>query len=75
MSGRITVGEAEEAAAVRENTKLIWLETPTNPATNITDIAEVVKHKGNAQSVRPSTSWWSAGCGPRRDPAGPAAKQ
>jgi len=31
------------AAAVRPTTKLIWIETPTNPLLNITDIAAVVK--------------------------------
>ena len=30
-------------AAIKENTKLIWLETPTNPATTVTDIAEVAQ--------------------------------
>lgn len=50
-----TTDASAVAAAVRENTKLIWLETPTNPATNITDIAEVVKHKGNAQIVVDNT--------------------
>ncbi|MEX3517080.1 cystathionine gamma-synthase [Corynebacterium camporealensis] len=41
--------------ALRENTKLIWLETPTNPATNITDIAEIAEHKGNAEIVVDNT--------------------
>lgn len=41
--------------ALRENTKLIWLETPTNPATTITDIAEVAAHKGNAQILVDNT--------------------
>lgn len=27
--------------AVRENTKLVWLETPTNPLLNVTDIAAI----------------------------------
>ncbi len=30
------------AAAVRPTTKLIWIETPTNPLLNITDIAAIV---------------------------------
>ncbi|WP_068253118.1 cystathionine gamma-synthase [Janibacter corallicola] len=30
-------------AAVRENTKLIWLETPTNPLLNVGDIAAVAE--------------------------------
>ncbi len=29
------------SAAIRDNTRLIWLETPTNPAANITDIAAI----------------------------------
>ncbi|MER0091391.1 cystathionine gamma-synthase [Corynebacterium sp. KPL2680] len=43
------------AAAVKDNTKLIWLETPTNPALNITDIAAVAKVKGNAQVLVDNT--------------------
>lgn len=37
-------------AAVTNNTKLIWLETPTNPLMNITDIAAVaaISKKANA---------------------------
>ena len=31
------------AAAITPNTKLVWLETPTNPLMNITDIAAVTK--------------------------------
>jgi len=30
-------------AALKENTKLIWCETPTNPTLKITDIAAVAK--------------------------------
>ncbi len=36
-----TCDVAAVAAALRPTTALIWLETPTNPATNITDIAAV----------------------------------
>lgn len=43
------------AAAVKDNTKLIWLETPTNPALNITDIASVAKVKSNAQVLVDNT--------------------
>ncbi|OFN43729.1 cystathionine gamma-synthase [Corynebacterium sp. HMSC072G08] len=42
-------------AAIKDNTKLIWLETPTNPATNITDIAAVAAVKGNAAVVVDNT--------------------
>lgn len=43
------------AAAIRPNTKLIWLETPTNPALTITDIAGVVAIKQHAQVVVDNT--------------------
>lgn len=33
----------EVKAAIRDNTKLIWVETPTNPALGITDIEAVAK--------------------------------
>jgi cystathionine gamma-synthase len=35
-------------AAIRPETKLIWVETPTNPLLNVIDIAGVVARKGNA---------------------------
>ena len=38
-----TADTAAVEAAIKENTKLIWLETPTNPATTVTDIAEVAQ--------------------------------
>ncbi|AVH88873.1 Cystathionine beta-lyase/cystathionine gamma-synthase [Corynebacterium camporealensis] len=41
--------------ALRENTKLIWLETPTNPATTITDIARLPPTKVNAQILVDNT--------------------
>jgi cystathionine gamma-synthase len=34
--------------AVRDETRLIWVETPTNPLLNVIDIAEVVARKGRA---------------------------
>lgn len=43
------------AAAIRPNTKLIWLETPTNPALTVTDIEGVVAIKQHAQVVVDST--------------------
>lgn len=46
---------AAVAGAIRESTKLIWLETPTNPALNITDIAAVAARKGGAQVVVDNT--------------------
>ena len=53
-----TADTAAVEAALKENTKLIWLETPTNPATTITDIAavaKVVKATGDAQIVVDNT--------------------
>jgi cystathionine gamma-synthase len=34
--------------AIRPETKLIWVETPTNPLLNVVDIAEVVARSGDA---------------------------
>ncbi len=39
----------------RKNTKLIWLETPTNPLIKITDIAAVAEAKGDALLVVDNT--------------------
>ncbi|OFM02359.1 cystathionine gamma-synthase [Corynebacterium sp. HMSC08C04] len=50
-----TSDAAAVAGAIRENTKLIWLETPTNPALNITDIAAVAACKSGAQVVVDNT--------------------
>ncbi len=50
-----TSDAAAVAGVIRENTKLIWLETPTNPALNITDIAAVAACKGGAQVVVDNT--------------------
>jgi cystathionine gamma-synthase len=36
------------AAAVREDTKLIWVETPTNPLLRVVDIEGVIARKRNA---------------------------
>jgi cystathionine gamma-synthase len=36
------------AAAVRDETKLIWVETPTNPLLNVVDVAGVVARRGSA---------------------------
>ena len=36
------------AGAVRDDTRLIWVETPTNPLLNIVDIEGVVARKGGA---------------------------
>ena len=36
------------AAAVREETKLIWVETPTNPSLKVVDIEAIVARKGGA---------------------------
>lgn len=35
------------ASAIKPNTKLIWLETPTNPLLKVADIAAIAKLKGN----------------------------
>ena len=43
------------AAAIQPNTKVIWLETPTNPALTITDIEGVVAIKQHAQVVVDNT--------------------
>jgi len=37
--------------AVTKNTKLIWIETPTNPLMNITDIATVAKISASAEAL------------------------
>lgn len=42
-------------SALRDNTKLIWLETPTNPALSITDIAAIAEIKGSAALVVDNT--------------------
>jgi cystathionine gamma-synthase len=36
------------AGAVRDDTRLVWVETPTNPLLNVVDIAGVVARKRNA---------------------------
>jgi cystathionine gamma-synthase len=36
------------AAAVRDDTRLIWVETPTNPQLNVVDIEGVISRKRNA---------------------------
>jgi len=36
------------AAAVRDDTRLIWVETPTNPLLNVVDVAGVIARKRNA---------------------------
>jgi cystathionine gamma-synthase len=36
------------AAAVRDETRLIWVETPTNPLLNVVDVAGVVARSGRA---------------------------
>lgn len=45
------------AAAMRPNTKLVWIETPTNPLLNIGDIAALaaVAHSGGAKLVVDNT--------------------
>jgi cystathionine gamma-synthase len=36
------------AAAIRDETRLVWVETPTNPLLNVVDIAGVVARRGHA---------------------------
>jgi cystathionine gamma-synthase len=36
------------AAAIRDETRLVWVETPTNPLLNVVDIAGVVARRGRA---------------------------
>jgi cystathionine gamma-synthase len=43
------------AAAVTDETKLIWVETPTNPTLNVVDIEEVIARKRNALVVVDNT--------------------
>lgn len=52
------VNDADEVrAALRPNTKLVWIETPTNPLLNIGDIAALaeVAHTGGAKLVVDNT--------------------
>lgn len=52
----VDTSDAEQvAAAVTDKTKLIWLETPTNPGLNITDIAAVAALKLGAKVVVDNT--------------------
>jgi cystathionine gamma-synthase len=43
------------AAAVTPETKLVWVETPTNPLLNVVDIRGVVARRGNALVVVDNT--------------------
>ncbi|PAT08381.1 cystathionine gamma-synthase [Corynebacterium hadale] len=43
------------AAAIQPNTKVIWVETPTNPLLNIADITAISKAKGAATLVVDNT--------------------
>src|SRR3954466_14635906 len=42
-------------AAVREETNIIWVETPTNPTLNVIDLAGVIERKRNALVVVDNT--------------------
>ncbi len=46
-----TTNTAHVQAAVTANTKLVWVETPTNPLMNITDIAAVAAIAKNAGAL------------------------
>ncbi|HWI74220.1 MAG TPA: PLP-dependent transferase [Baekduia sp.] len=39
------------AAAVGENTKLVWIETPTNPLLNVVDVREAIARAGDGVFV------------------------
>ncbi len=43
------------AAAVRPQTRLIWVETPTNPRLDVIDIAGVIERRGGARVVVDNT--------------------
>lgn len=43
------------ADAITEKTRVIWLETPTNPALAISDITAIAEHKGGASLVVDNT--------------------
>lgn len=45
----------EIAAAIRPNTKVVWVETPTNPLLDIADITAISKVKGEATLVVDNT--------------------
>ena len=52
----VDMTNAEEVgAAVQDNTKVIWVETPTNPLLSIVDIEAVAKVKGGAALVVDNT--------------------
>jgi len=42
-------------AALRENTKLVWVESPTNPLLNVVDVAAVAEASGEAAVVVDNT--------------------
>jgi len=46
-----TTNAANVQAAVTSNTKLVWLETPTNPLMNITDIAAIAAISKKASAL------------------------
>ena len=43
------------AQAVRDDTALVWVETPTNPSLNVIDVAGVIERKRNALVVVDNT--------------------
>ena len=51
-------------AALRPETRLIWVETPTNPLLNVIDIAAVV------EAARGRAAWWSTTPSPPRSSSG-----
>ena len=43
------------ASAVRDDTVLVWVETPTNPSLNVIDVAGVIERKRNALVIVDNT--------------------
>jgi cystathionine gamma-synthase len=57
------------AAVVRDDTRLVWVETPTNPLLNVVDIPEVIARKRNALVAVDNTFATPANQQPLRDGA------
>jgi len=61
---------AKVKAAVRPNTKLVWMETPSNPMLKIFDIAAIAQVAKDEGSRSPSTT-----PSPRRSATAPRARR
>ena len=53
-------------AAIRRTTKVVWVETPTNPLLGIADIAALGRHRARPRA----RCWWSTTRSPRRTCSG-----